>query len=513
MIAAISPLNVTFPERLKQETGIQGFWASLRLIASIGRLLHYHSALLFRTNVQLPSVFGFEIVSMDNSSESYPLSHIQQRILSQFQGDWVQRLDVEQMFTLINSVLPLEACLYYQLLPLFLDGNRLHLGMVSPNDSAALEYVRRIISYLNYSLVPRAITYDALQVVLTGYLNYTGNQPSDHLKRRHGFSYGHYRHSSQVGADRIDQSARPTLIVDSPEDLEEDVPFPSSEATPPPQIPASPTPPPLSGYQPIEADAVTGHAGLSRVEPTKEPPLTDAIPPAISRPPVAAPPPSARSAPSHQPLPPLIDDVPHLELQARYLTSPVEILESLAADEMLQELLARILVGGIGRLYFECHPQYGRVLWSQDGVLQSVMERLPLPTFSQLLDQLKRFAEIPALPITQPRQAEIERLYDRSRVLLRFRFMPGKYGEEATLQVLRGAALRFYQKQQLGKLKRDALGIAKQLQTKLNEIRDRAYAEPGLAAERFETLPALKQLLESLEEQINHIGQESERDE
>ena len=115
-------------------------------------------------------------------------------------------------------------------------------------------------------------------------------------------------------------------------------------------------------------------------------------------------------------------------------------------------------------------------------------------------------AELPLTPFTKPQNAEIERLYDRNRVLLRFRFMPNQYGEEATLQVLRGAALRFYQRQQLTKLKRDALGIAKQLQTKLNEIRDRAYAEPGLAAARFEALPALNELLHNLEEQIDHLG-------
>jgi flagellar biosynthesis/type III secretory pathway protein FliH len=171
---------------------------------------------------------------------------------------------------------------------------------------------------------------------------------------------------------------------------------------------------------------------------------------------------------------------------------------------MLQELLARVLVGGIGRLYFECHPQYGRVLWSQDGILQSVLEYLPLPAFQQLLQELKQIAQA-SPPTPSPYQVEIERLYDRHRVLLRFRFMVGKHGEEATLQVLRGAALRFHQKQQLSTLKRDALGIAKQLQTKLNEIRDRAYAEPGLAAARFEALPALNQLLQNIEEQLNGL--------
>ncbi|NJR60333.1 MAG: hypothetical protein HC769_16775 [Cyanobacteria bacterium CRU_2_1] len=398
---------------------------------------------------------------------------VRQRILSQFSGDWVSRLDVEQTFVLIDGVLPFEACLYYQVLPLFLDGNRLYLGMVSPNDTAAAEYVRRIVSYLNYSLVPRTISYEALQVALTSYLNYTGNQQSgDSAKRRDGLSYGHYRHTANTRTERIDQNVRPTLILDDEEEFgaieHPTIPEPVS---PPPRFPANPAPLPSPTPNPTEPQEAI------------EPP--------------------GRNPPS---LPPLIDTVLPLQIKANYLSSPVEILATLSADEMLQELLARVLISGIGRLYFECHPHSGRVLWSQNGVLQSVLDSLPLPLFKELLNALKRTAQVPPVPVTQPQHAEIERLYDRARVLLRFRFMPGNYGEEATLQVLRGAALRFYEKQQLTKLKRDAIGIAKQLQTKLNEIRDRAYAEPGLAGAKFDALPTLTQLLQTIEEQLDNLG-------
>lgn len=417
---------------------------------------------------------------------------------------------------LISNVLPLEACLYYQVLPLFLEGNRLHLGMVTPNDTSALEYVRRIVSYLNYSLVPRAITYDALQVALTGYLNYTGNQPSG-TKPRGTFSYGHYRHSAQTRLEQADQSARPTLILDNPEEYLEEfestrmpVPVP-----PPPPMPASAA---LSSPPAFAEDATNTATNSAtadsnpddwQVEMTHLPPL----PIETSQP---QDPPLAPQSPTADPLqsivsslgalPPLISAIPPLDIPAEYLSSSVEVLATLPARTMLHELLARVLAGGIGRLYFECHPQSGRVLWSQDGILQSVLERLPLTTFTQLLTELKEIAELPATQISKPQHAEIERLYDRHRVLLRFRFMPGKHGEEATLQVLRGAALRFYQQQQLTKLKRDALGIAKQLQTKLNEIRDRAHNESGMAGARFDALPVLNQLLRNIEEQLDHLG-------
>jgi type II secretory ATPase GspE/PulE/Tfp pilus assembly ATPase PilB-like protein len=445
------------------------------------------------------------MVAHDNLIESNVAGDVYQRVLQQFQADWAKRLNVEQMFTLINGVLPLEACLYYQVLPLFLEGNRLHLGMVTPNDTSALEYVRRIVSYLNYSLVPRSISYDALQAALTGYLNCTGNAQA----KRGALSYGHHRHSAQH-RNLVDQSARPTLILDDPSEFLEDCqPAQFSEATQLPQL-TNPAPPAPTDYPLEEIGEIT-------VLQTSTSPLLSSSIATVAN--------TDNSEPSHgsdsfheqeqfhrqkqheqagtsqdviQDLAPLIRSIAPLDIQAEHLSSPVEVLVSLPASQLLQELLARVLLGGIGRLYFECHPQHGRILWSQDGILQSVLDNVPSPVFSQLIAELKRFAQLSPDSLTQTQYAEVERLYDRSRVLLRFRFMLSQHGEEATLQVLRGAALRFYERQQLTKLKRDALGIAKQLQTKLNEIRDRAYAEPGLAGAKFESLPVLNQLLQSI---------------
>lgn len=424
-----------------------------------------------------------------NPSQSALSDTVRQRILAYFQGGWAKQLNVEQMFTLINGVLPLEACLYYQVLPLFLDGNRLYLGMVTPNDTSALEYVRRIVSYLNYSLVPRAISYEALQVALTAYLNFTGgHEPFNSVKPRELFSYGHYRHAARAQAERVDQTTRPTLILDDIENEPDPVDHLAAAIETTPHA-AAPSPPPDLAAPTASPIPIAENPTEPAIEPqtianTADSPVTELF--------------------SSQADATLVQSIPRLEIQANYLSSSVDVLSALPASAMLQELLARVLAGGIGRLYFESHLQYGRILWSQDGVLQSVLDRLPLPIFSQLLDELKQVAEIMPVPMTQSRQVEVERSYEGGRVLLRFRFMPGKYGEEATLQVLRGAALRFHQRQQLCKLKRDALGIAKQLQTKLHEIRDRVCAVPELA-ETNETLPTLSQLLQSIEAQLDTL--------
>jgi type II secretory ATPase GspE/PulE/Tfp pilus assembly ATPase PilB-like protein len=181
----------------------------------------------------------------------------------------------------------------------------------------------------------------------------------------------------------------------------------------------------------------------------------------------------------------------------------MEFIGTLAPQQLLQELLGRVLIGGIGRLYFERQPEQGRVLWSQDGVLQSVLEGLSLTVFQGLIIELKRIVNLPLLPVVQPKQVEIERRYQQECLLLRLRVMPGSYGEEATLQVLRGVALKFYQRQQLETLGQDALRLAQQLQRKLTEIRDRSYRYPL----PLDTLPALNQQLRDLDEQLEALAQ------
>lgn len=458
----------------------------------------------------------------DDQQASNLNSLVYQRILSQFRGDWVTRLSVDQMFILIDGVLPFEACLYYQVLPLFLEGNRLHLGMVSPDDIAASEYVRRIISYLNYSLICHPISSEALRVTLTAYLNYVGNQQT----RRETLSYGHHRHPARKVDRATNPNERLTLVVDSPDDLYEANNEMIASPTTPPTVEAARAP---SANAPVSPPPVPQPAPPSQVNRTHAQPESrivrepaQKITPQTSKPrpecqlePSSPQPAAGKNSPDSPATAPRPEippaDAPAkpllmLQVEAKHLASPVEVLATLPPQELVQELLARVLLGGIGRLYFECYPQFGRVVWSQNGVLQSVLDKLTLPVFQGVIQELKTIACVSRLPVTQPQQAEIEYLYDRSGVLLRFRFMPGQHGEEATVQVLRGAALKFYQQQQLNKLERDAMTIAKQLQNKLNEIRVRAYSDPSLLEPKFEMLPKLGQVLQNIEHQLDDLG-------
>jgi type II secretory ATPase GspE/PulE/Tfp pilus assembly ATPase PilB-like protein len=422
---------------------------------------------------------------------SQPFNSVQQSILSQFQGDLAERLNIEQMFILIDGVLPFEACLYYQVLPLFLDGNRLNLGMVSPDDTSATDYVRRIISYHNYSLVTKQISSEALQATLSAYLNYSasnqGSRNSDHYACQ----------SARARVEQtINQNTQQTLVIDSP-DMLTGINFVSADAettsSPLPDSPAPTASPQTDVDLPSDAKSSPGDAiapaAVVDSWTARESPL-DVI---LNRQPFT----KMRS--------PLLNPPPSIDIQVNHLSDPIEVLTTLAPKQLLRELLGRVLFRGIGRLYFERHDQFGRVLWSQNGILQSVIDKLESPIFQGVIDELKLMAHLPLIPLQKPKQVEIERLYRRNRLLLRFRFMPGDGGEEATIQVLRGAALKFYQQQQLASLERDALTIAKQLQVKVNEIRDRRSSEQGLASIELKALPILTQLLHNIEEQLGAL--------
>lgn len=360
----------------------------------------------------------------------------------------------EAMFRLIDGILPFEACLYHQVIPLSLEGTRLNLGMVNINDTEALDYVRRILAYMNCSLSPIVLSAKNHQALLSAYLSHTGQ-----LKQTVAST-----EQPERSKETISQDNKATLILDDEELATEFI----SEKNPP-AVTSSPTVPQHFPEQKL--------ANQTKNKQAQKPP--------------AAPNPGL--------------SLPALEVEAQYLTSPIEVLAELPPKILLNELLARVLAGGIGRLYLEKHSDKGRILWSQNGVLQLVLEGVDSSIFQGLIQELKRLTHLPMLPVEKPKQAEIERIYKQNRLLLRLRIMPGTYGEEATLQVLRGAALKFYQQQQLENLSRDALNIAQQLQQKVNEIRERTNIDPSLNTDKLEALPALDELVQKVEEQIKYL--------
>ena len=352
-----------------------------------------------------------------------------------------KQMDHPQIFALIDNILSFEACLYYQILPLSIEGSRVRLGIVDIKDSSAINYARRLLSYLNCSLVMEEISSETQRSILLSYLNYIGHQKSatssssqaKFAKNNQQQIDNHHSHKKENNQQFYEQKKtvnQEYLINKSQESTQQKL-------------------------QPKIQDLSHNH----------------------------------------------LCDVLELFIPNSQQSISLEAIATLDPQKLLRELMVRVLDSGIGRLYFEQQKSQGKILWSQDGVLKSVVENLERETIEGVIKELKILTKMSSIPIKKPRQVEIERIYKNNHLLLRLRVMPGPYGEEATLQVLRGAALKFYQQQKLSLLSQDTLKLAKQLQVKINQI----YCRQHLAPFQLDSLLTLQKLLDNIENQVECI--------
>ncbi|MEB3292306.1 MAG: hypothetical protein VKJ24_04030 [Synechococcales bacterium] len=474
-----------------------------------------------------------------------------------YQGQSVPE-DWSLVFTLIDRVLPFEACLYHQILPLSLQGNRLFLGMVNLEDAAALEYARRILQFLNYRLIPRTITSETHHNALSVYLNHTravqgmvqvppaggsvppvsvepaALSPETLMDGAVASEEGKLDILPEAATAQQDSilNTRETLVLEIPEDLQSHrvtaaeplLTVPTARgaivtALPPETtVVTAPTSPELTVQPPTipysaAFDAETPETE-TRIQPIPPLPnhqalLSNQMRSAVSGPPAVD---NEDDMPT-VPLQPIrastvpVARLPLLDIHPQHLHSPLEVLKKLSPQQLLVELLGRSLTGGIGRLFFTRKGDMGQVLWSESGVLQSVVDELPLSLFETLLQELKQLLRLSPKPITQPHQVEIERMYQRERLLLRLRIVPKPNGEEATLQVLRGSALKFYQQQQLVSISRDTLNVAQELQRKVSELHDRARNNAQASSNSPEGVPELDQMINYVEMQLTRLKQ------
>lgn len=357
-----------------------------------------------------------------------------------------QQLDKEQIFRLIEEgILCFEACLYHRVLPLKLEYNSLLLGIVNPKDTVAFDYVNNILSYLKITVVSQSLASETHRVILSEYLHYKNALDQSKLSAR----------KAQVDSKKAESVANSLNTVKKEDSKEKSK---------------------INENTLIFLDSSTG-VNLKNSS-SKKSSLTNGK--------IAS-----------------TENLPLLRLTLPESFSSDEMLSTLPPKKLLAELLARILEGGIGRLYLERQSSQGRILWSLNGIVQSVVEQLPLSEFQGVLHELKRLSSLPIMKFMQAQHVEIECLYKQQRLLLRLRFMSGDRGEEATLQVLRGAALKFYQQQNLTRLSRDALGVSQQLRYKVEELQLKlALNKKDLNPEQLDALDSLNELVENLDRHL-----------
>ena len=361
------------------------------------------------------------------------------------------RNNQEQLFSLIDTILSFEACLYHQILPFKLENNHLLLGIVNPKDEEALSYVSSILGYMNYSVTTEQIKADIHRKILSAYLN--------HKNRTQGSSALEILRSVKIS---VNNGSENPVVNNS-----------------------------NAKVAPTESNESSVNNITSRQNPSQEQEhikLQENIK-------------LDESAIGSKP----VNSSSVLDLPQTDSSICIDKILTLPPRRMLEELLARVLNAGIGRLYLERRPYHGRILWSENGVIQSTLEELQLSVFQGVLNELKRFTGLPITTIAETQQIEKEYLYQKQRLLLRLQVMPGMYGEKATLQALRGTALEFYQNQQVSRLSEDALSISQQLSYKLHEIQAKLLQSSNNNPEKIESLRTLNRLLKNLDRQIKSI--------
>jgi Type II secretion system (T2SS), protein E, N-terminal domain len=376
-------------------------------------------------------------------------------------------IDNQTAFPLINTVLPFEACLYHQILPLYIDGNALYLGMVDLEDRAALDYARQILVFLKYQIITQTISTAAHHQVLSAYL-------SEQSRRR------------------------------------------SPLAIAAPKVPEPVTPEPMTPAELAAANEETAVLDLGLPSTFKLPDQT-----ALTQWPIALhaarcpaarlfqPPPRSSKAnySASKPLPGAA--LPELLIAP----PPVNVsLRSLPAQRLLDALLLRVIQSGVGRLFLVRQNATGRILWTESGVIKATLEDLDLDHLAGTIVALKDLMHCPIEPVIEaPIEVEIERIYQRQRVLLRLRLTPKETGEEATLQILRGAALKFYQQQQIKTLSRDTMSIVAQLRQKMAELQKRTctahFFDRQTLDQDKDVMPELDAAIQDIEQQLTQIKQ------
>ena len=415
---------------------------------------------------QQPMASQSKISRIDNNSVAVPKT---------------DAVNLHQIYALIDSILPFEACLYYQVLPLFIEGSRLIIGTVNPDDPGASEYVKKQLSYINYTLSFKEISSDCHRDLLSKYLNHMSKKQQQIVEPV--TLPNESPESPSLNSVFNDRNVQKTLVVDQPTEITE-INYRHQSLDQKIDFTLELDLPTLTPETEGRLEDATNFSDQHAINQTHP----EVVAPACPKPPAVA---------TNDPL--------SLKLDTRYRDVANSRLLSLAPNALMQALLSKVLDEGIGRLYFERLTQGGRILWSRDGVLQSIVEAIDGQIFQGVINELKRLTHVSLISVKKAKQVEIERSYQGQRILLRFRVMPSTDGEEATLQVLRGAALRFYQQQQIDRLGRDALDAAQVLQNHLNEIRIRAGHSLNSPTTRSETLPTLVKLLKHMETQVEEI--------
>ncbi|MCF2969866.1 general secretion pathway protein [Synechococcus sp. Nb3U1] len=130
------------------------------------------------------------------------------------------KIDRTRIPALIAQYLPVEICIYYQVVPVALDTDSLILGMVDPQDLAALDYVGKMLAYSQISVEPIPLTFEQQQDLIAYYFSHPPD-PAEVAQLR-----------LQAQANRVTREV-PTPKGGPETQMAPAVPSPASQTSPP----------------------------------------------------------------------------------------------------------------------------------------------------------------------------------------------------------------------------------------------------------------------------------------
>lgn len=391
----------------------------------------------------------------------------------------------KEIFQLIDQVFPLDSCRHYEVLPLKLEGSKLALGMLNPNKDESVRFVNSIAKVFKYELEIQLIDLQTHQIILDNYpqnATQSNRQQQDENKTIIDTSFNPNAPLKGVNHRRLVDST-PTIIspaaaapIEEPElelpDLPADLDFLKNLELAPKDQPTAPRGKTDSAATLFEIPAEFRQGNLlNNLNDLDQKATIIADHPAKLL---------GSETKEEQDLEGILAEAQISQLIAETLgkTSVPEELAPLTADFLpqlspqlsWQKLLDQAFQHQTEYITLTRYSDRGGIVAEKNGSPQSALDRVPLPIFCSLIDEIKRMARLPQNTSSHPQKLVLERLYEQERILLRLEFSVYQQLEAVKIQILRGQALKIYEQQQMDRVCDQALQLAKQLEKTLRRI-------------------------------------------
>jgi hypothetical protein len=389
----------------------------------------------------------------------------------------------KEIFQLIDQVFPLDSCRHYEVLPLKLEGRNLVLGMLNPNKDESVRFVNSIAKVFKYNLEIQLIDLQTHQIILDNYpqnATQTNRQQQDERQTVIDKSFNPDAPLKGSSHRRLVDST-PTIIspaanspIDEPElelpDLPADLDFLKNLELAPQDQPTAPRVKPDSAATLFEIPPE-----FRQQNSLNNPNNLDQKATIIADHPAEL---LESETNDEEDLEGILAEAQISQLIAETLgktTDPEEpdtqdFLPQLSPQLSWQKLLDQAFYHQAEYITLTRYSDRGGIVAEKNNSLQSTLDRVPLPIFCSLIDEIKRMARLPQNTSSHPQKLVLERLYEQERILLRLEFSVQQQLESIRIQILRGQALKIYEQQQMDRVCDQAIQLAIQLEKTLRRI-------------------------------------------